>query len=269
MIDDQRAKACDRFRRGALRDVQDLEVSGLSGGCGIELCDDLLSGLKIFGLAGNHQCSGFGVHAEGHAGGESARGVQLGERIGEGCGDLCGLGIGQAENSGIAGTLVGRVEIEDQGGNVFEVVGSAGDDEAVAFGVDPDDGLLRGGNGFGLEGIFVQRTDRACQFSGLTLCQIQHPGFTRCRGCGGRLYYSQESFDLGQMIGACGDQDSAIGRVAGEHSIGRVRRILILPAFGVELAEQGKDPDDFIGLAYVDGSSLTRSQRGGVFLELF
>ena len=233
------------------------------------MCDDLLSGLKIFGLAGNHQCSGFGVHAEGHAGGESARGVQLGQRIGESGGDLSRLGVGQAENSGIAGTLIGRVEIEDQGGNVFEVVGSAGDDEAVALGVDPDDGLLRGGNGFGLEGIFVQRTDRACQFSGLTLCQIQYPGFTGFRGCGGRLYYSQKSLDLGQMIGACGDQDSAIGRVAGEHSIGRVRRILILPAFGVELAEQGKDPDDFIGLAYVDGSSLTRSQRGGVFLELF
>ena len=182
LIDDQRAKACDRFRRGALRDVQDLEVSGLSGGCGIELCDDLLSGLKILGLAGNHQCSGLGIHTKGHAGGESARGVQLGQRIGESGGDLSRLGVGQAENSGIAGTLIGGIEIENQSGNLFEVVGSARNDEAVALGVDADDGLLGGRNGLGLEGIFVQRTNRACQFSGLTLCQIQHPGFTRCRG---------------------------------------------------------------------------------------
>ena len=142
----------------------------------------MLSGLKILGLAGNHQCSGFGVHAEGHAGGESARGVQLGQRIGESGGDLSRLGVGQAENSGIAGTLIGGIEIENQSGNLFEVVGSARNDEAVALGVDADDGLLGGRNGLGLEGIFVQRTNRACQFSGLTLCQIQHPGFTRCRG---------------------------------------------------------------------------------------
>ena len=229
----------------------------------------MLGGLKVLGLTGHNEGARRVVHAQGHSGREPARGVHLGEGVGEGCCDLSRLGVGQAKNPGITRALVGSVEIEDQCGDLFEVVGPPGDDEAVALGVGPDDRLLRRRNRLGLQRFFVQRANRARQFSGLALGQIQHPSLTRSRGCGGRLDHTEESFDFGQVVGPCGDQNPAIGSIGGEHRIGRVRGVLILPPFGIELTEQGKHPDHFIGLTHGDGPSLKRSQRGGVLLELF